>query len=123
MQKIGIDIIEIDRIKSSCENFGDKFLKRVFTKDEIGYCYSKKDPYPHLAARFSAKEAFMKAMGRGMTFNEIEVYFVEDTPSIRLHGESLSLFKKNNVMDISLSISHSRDNAVAVVIIMSEGKK
>ena len=78
MQKgIGIDIIEIQRVKTAVKQFQDKFLDRIFTKREIDYCTNKKAlKFPELAARFAAKEAYSKAIGTGMKgihWKEIEV--------------------------------------------------
>lgn len=59
---IGIDIIEIDRIKETIEKYGERFLNKVYTKDELDYCLKKNNKFQHLAARFAAKEAVFKAM-------------------------------------------------------------
>ena len=107
---IGIDIVEIDRIRTVIEKRGEKFLKRVFSDFEIEYCASKKYPYPSYAARFAAKEAYIKFAGMqgGLKFNRIEVVNGENgKPVMRING----------YFDDSLhvSLSHSRKNAVAVV--------
>ncbi|MCD5412420.1 holo-ACP synthase [Thermodesulfovibrionales bacterium] len=60
---IGTDIVEIKRLKNVVDKWGSHFLKRVFTAGEISFCYKKRDPFPHIAARFAAKEAMIKALG------------------------------------------------------------
>ncbi len=63
---IGLDIVEVTRIKDASERFGDRFLKRIFTEAELAYCLAMKRPEPHLAARFAAKEALSKCFGTGI---------------------------------------------------------
>jgi holo-[acyl-carrier protein] synthase len=110
---LGIDIVEVKRIKGLCERFGDRFLKRVFAQNEIAYCFSHKDPYPHLAARFAAKEAFVKASGLvEFSFREISVDKNGDSPVLSLKGVKRE--------DFLISLSHTRDYAVAVVIMKGE---
>ena len=114
----GTDIIEISRIKDSIENVGDKFLDRVFTKNEIEYCESKKaQKFQHYAARFAAKEAAFKALSDeikdkyAVCWKDFEV--VNDNtgrPSINIIGVDLK-----NVVSIDLSISHCKEYAVANV--------
>lgn len=111
---IGIDIIEIDRVKAAIEKFGDSFLRRIYTDKEIKYCRSKNHlRYPELAVRFAAKEAYVKALGCGMReifWKDIEV--VNDglgKPELAIKG------KKNSKVFVSLS--HSQAFAVANVII------
>jgi len=107
---IGIDLVEIKRLKSAIDKWGDDFLNRVFTKHEIEYSMDKRFPYQHLAARFAAKEAIMKAFGTGqVSFKDIEI--INDKfgkPSCKIHN------KKNKVY---LSITHTDKYAVASAII------
>ena len=75
---IGTDIVEIERIRAAVNKWGDAFLKRIFSESEISYCFSKRDPFPNLAARFAAKEAAIKALSglivdRNIHVGEIEV--------------------------------------------------
>lgn len=117
--KVGIDIIEIERIKGAYDNYRDRFLNRVFTKNEIDYSFSKVWPFPHLAVRFSAKEAFMKALGRSLNFNEVEVISSgRSIPEIVLLGRAKNIAESLGIRDVSLSLSHSRDYAVAVVMVV-----
>ncbi|MBI5701325.1 holo-ACP synthase [Candidatus Saganbacteria bacterium] len=118
---IGVDIIEIDRISSSVERYGDSFLKKIYTDREIVYCTLKKGfKIPELAARFAAKEAFSKAIGTGIrgigkdkngaAWTDIEV--VND-----LLGKPQIYLKRKIAKKVHVSLSHSRDYAVATVYV------
>ena len=117
MLTTGVDIIEIERIKGVLERWGARFLNRIYTEAEISYCRGRP---PNLAARFAAKEATMKALGtglRGVGWKDIEV--VRDqagAPCIRLHGRALLRADKLGVKELALSLSHSRNYAVAFVV-------
>jgi holo-[acyl-carrier protein] synthase len=118
---IGTDIIEVDRIRKFIAK-GDAFKERIFTKDEIAYSDSHRDPAPFYAARFSAKEAFVKALGTGFIdgigFSQIEVYHVElGKPEIRLFGKAKEVAKQKGIKKIFISISHVKDWANAVAIL------
>lgn len=107
---VGIDIVEIVRFKKAVERWKDAFLKRVFTEQEIHYSMQKRFPYQHLAARFAAKEAVMKAFGDiPITFKEIEISNDKfGKPSCRIRK------RKNN---IHLSIAHTEKYAIATAVI------
>jgi holo-[acyl-carrier protein] synthase len=118
---IGTDIIEVDRMRKSIAK-GDSFKDRVFTKDEITYSDSHRDPAPFYAARFAAKEAFVKALGTGFIdgiwFDQIEVFHVElGKPEIRLFGKAKEVAEEKGIKKIFISISHVKEwaNAVAVL--------
>ena len=115
MYTIGTDIIDINRIKKSAAN--DRFLSRVFSKKELDFLSSKKNPYPSMAGNWAAKEAFSKALGtgvRGFSLNEISVLRDESgKPYIELSGNALKISKN---LSFSLSISHTDALAAAVVI-------
>ncbi len=118
---IGTDIIEVERIRGFIAK-GEAFKNRVFTEQEIAYSDSFRDPAPFYAARFSAKEAFVKALGTGFTagigFNQIEVYHVElGKPEIRLSGKAKEVAEAKGIIKIFVSISHVKDWANAVVIL------
>ena len=121
MLTTGVDIIEIPRIKETFDRYGERFLKRVFTHDEIAYCRGRA---PNLAGRFAAKEATMKALGtgvRGVSWKDIEVIRAESgAPSVKLHGRAKARAERLQVVEISLSISHSREFAVAFVVAQRE---
>ncbi|UCH98816.1 MAG: holo-ACP synthase [Candidatus Aminicenantes bacterium] len=121
MKGIGIDMIDVARIKKIVEK-NRRFVERVFTETEIRYCEGKFRPAVHYAARFAAKEALFKAMGTGwrggMAWTDISVENNElGKPGITLSGKTLENFKKNKFHTLHLSISHTREYAVALVII------
>ena len=117
----GVDIIEIDRVKESIEQLGDKFLNRVFTDKEIEYCeFKKKQKYQHYAARFAAKEAAFKAVSGkiddkySVCWKDFEVTNDEQgRPSIKLVGIDEKLIE-----NIDISISHCKKYAVANVTVL-----
>ena len=122
MISIGTDIVRTDRIRDAVRRWGDKFLQRVYTTDEITYCMRHSNPYPHLAVRFAAREALIKAMGGtyGMTLRDIEVLNDDSgRPSLRLNGDAARLLTGFGKSKIHLSLSHEREYAVAFVLIES----
>ena len=116
---IGIDIVDIARLKNVIDRT-PRFLKRVFTAQELDYCFKKKDPYPSLAARFAAREAVRKldnAFIKGIRFHDTEVIVdTEGKPQIRLHGAARQRAREVNINNLAISLSHSREQAIAVVI-------
>jgi holo-[acyl-carrier protein] synthase len=119
---LGIDICEQARIRDSLTKLSTTFTQRIFTAPEIAYCERYRDPTEHYAARFAAKEAFMKAIGTGMqqgvTFKDIEVInHASGAPFLNLYGQAHQIAENLNVKHIHLSISHSAGIAVAVVIL------
>jgi holo-[acyl-carrier protein] synthase len=114
---VGTDIVEIVRIREAVEKWGDHFLNKVFNSKELTYCYSKNDPVMHLAARFAAKEACIKALSTiksgDLSMKDIGVSNDETgKPSISIHKKGVI----PDVMKLHLSISHERNYAVASVI-------
>ncbi|HHV17034.1 MAG TPA: holo-ACP synthase [Gelria sp.] len=116
---IGIDIIEIERVKKAVERT-PRFLERVFTSREVSYCMNKANPYPSLAVRFAAKEALRKlhpAFIKGVRFHDLEVLSGEDgRPQIHLHGKARQHCRVQGIGEISISLAHSREQAIATVI-------
>ena len=116
----GVDIIEIDRIASVLERWGTRFLERIYTSSEISFSRGR---IPQLAGRFAAKEAMMKALGTGrygVSWREIGVERERgQAPRIILTGRALARSQLMDLGPISISISHSRDYAVAVVVCSS----
>jgi holo-[acyl-carrier protein] synthase len=116
---VGVDIIEIDRIRRSTAEFGPRFLEKIFTPGEIAYCSAKSNPHQHYAARFAAKEALSKALATGWA-GEFRWHHVEVTnlpsgaPRIRLTGP---LRSKIGQAQLHVSLSHSDSHVVAVVVI------
>ena len=121
---MGTDLAEIGRVKRSIDRFGDRFLERVYTPGEIAYCMSKKGFAESFAARFAAKEAGAKALGTGMSYGvswkEFEVTrAMSGKPSLVLNGRAAALAAEMGVANISLSLTHTRDLAMAVVVMES----
>jgi len=118
---IGIDIVAQQRIVNSIEEFGDKFLQRVFTAHEISACQRYREAIEHYAGKFAVKEAFMKAIGLGLrqvTFQEIEVLNRESgAPYVMTYSTADEIITQRGITDIHVSISHSADIAVGVVIL------
>ncbi len=118
---IGVDIVEIDRIAERVAAVESRFRKRIFTAGEIAYCESRAAKAASYAARFAAKEATMKALGTGWAagvgWQDIEV--VNDAagaPSLKLIGRALERFQAIGARRAFLSLSHSKDAAIAQVI-------
>lgn len=118
---IGMDMIEVERI---AEKIGKEagFREFVFSIKEIAYCEAKTNKFEHYAARFTAKEAFLKAMGtgwvNGTAFNEIEIIHNTDgKPELILSGNTAALFAKLQRGKISVSLSHLKSMASAIVVI------
>jgi holo-[acyl-carrier protein] synthase len=122
----GVDIIEIERIKHTIESNGASFIARVFTKSEDDYCKSKNVvKYKSYAARFAAKEAVVKALGtgfhKGIEWKDIEICIGElGNPYAVLSGKAKEQFDEIKGRDISLSLSHCDNYAVAYAVIQSE---
>jgi len=116
---VGVDIIEVERIKEAVSCFGERFLSRVFTSGEVAYCQGKANKYQSLAARFCAKEAVIKAArSSGLSLKEIEVINNEDNaPQIKLKGKAKERFKRLSLGPIHLSLSHTKDHALAQAVI------
>ena len=113
----GVDIIEIERIRRISVKYADRFFHRIYTEGELAYSRGRA---PQLASRFAAKEATMKALGtgiRGIPWKDIEVVRGRgQAPRIQLHGKAFTRAERLGLTDLALSLSHSRDFAVASVI-------
>jgi holo-[acyl-carrier protein] synthase len=117
VKAIGVDLIETARVADSVARFGDRFLKRVYTEQELAYCHGQAGS---LAARWAAKEAVAKALGTGIgdvAWQEIEVV-CEGTgrPTIHLHGAAAALAARLGLVGFAVSLSHTKDHAVAFVV-------
>lgn len=118
----GVDIVEIDRIKESLESIGDPFKNRIFTEKEIDYCEARKAAkYQSYAARFAAKEAVSKAFGTGLTsvvtWKDVEVLNNENgKPYVILSGGAKKLYEQMGGIGLSISLSHSKNYAVAYAV-------
>lgn len=110
---LGCDIIEIARIETCCRRSA-AFVERIFTEDERKQCDSRGADYQHYAGKFAAKEAVGKAIGRPLSWQDVEIINnASGKPEVHLQGEAL---KAAEGFHISVSISHSRDYAVAVAV-------
>jgi len=117
---IGIDIVKVARIKEVSEKWGDRFLKRIFTRDELAYCFRKYTPYLSLAVRFAAKEAFIKAISSGVSvaFIDIEVTNTgSGKPVLKLNEKLEAFLKTKGIIKTHLSLSHEHEYGVACVVL------
>jgi holo-[acyl-carrier protein] synthase len=116
---MGIDLVEIARIKKLHEKAGDTFLNRVFTPRERKFLSQKGNPYPSMAARFAAKEAVFKALdlrGRGASWQDVTVLtLASGRPSLLLSGKTARRARHLGVGKVGLSLSHSKETAMALV--------
>jgi holo-[acyl-carrier protein] synthase len=119
--KLGLDLIEIARVRSALERHGDGFRERCFTEAERAYCYSKPNPAQHYAGRFAAKEAIGKALGTGVhfTWKEIEISG-RPKPGVHLSGRTAKAAERLGATRIDVSMTHSRELAAAVAIVVPE---
>ncbi len=118
---LGLDIAEIDRITAAITRHGAAILERLYTPTEVAYCESHKNKFERYAARFAAKEAAMKALGtgwtRGVRWRDIEVANAPGgKPTLRLQGVAREFAEKLGVKNISLTITHGGNLALAQVI-------
>ena len=118
----GVDIAEVPRIRESIERYGQRFLRRIYTDGEIQYCESKASRFESYAARFAAKEAGMKALGtgwsRGVRWRDIEVVRPKgQRPTIQFHGQAAAIADKLGTKNVALSLTHTREQALAHVIL------
>jgi holo-[acyl-carrier protein] synthase len=116
---VGVDICDINRIGKIDKKFKDRFLQKIFTSEEMAYCEKKYNKYSSYAARFAAKEAFLKAIGTGLRdgfeWKDIEVMNDDlGKPYFNFHGHTADFISKHNV---HLSLSHTDKDAIAFVII------
>ena len=119
---VGIDIIEVGRIQSSLEKFGERFVNRVLHPNEIAYCNSHKKPAQFVAARFAAKEAISKAFGTGigsqLGWHDMEVGRKESgEPYVILHEGGQKLLQARGGRAVLISLSHTQQHATAVAIL------
>ena len=120
---IGVDLAEVDRIRDALErsDTGKRFLERVFTAGERAYCERRRRKYESYAARFAAKEATMKALGRGwgrvVGWTDIEVVRERGSrPTIRLHGKAAAYAESLGIRRFHLALTHTAETAMAEVV-------
>ena len=120
---VGVDVVDVSRVKRAIDEWGNVFLQKIFTKHELAYAQSKKNPTPHIAARFAVKEAVAKALSTGWSggFRWKDVEVENDPsgkPSVILHGSVKEILQGSSVV---VSISHSENVVVAFAIIERSG--
>ncbi len=120
MRSVGVDLIEVDRIEQLVARYGERFLNRVFTAEELAYCRGRS---PELAARFAAKEAVSKALGVGIQHQDgvgwREIHVVADArgkPGIALSGTAARRAGELGLSTFALSLSHTREYAIAMLV-------
>jgi holo-[acyl-carrier protein] synthase len=118
----GIDLCEVGRIESAIARYGPRFVERIYTEREIAYAQGKANRCERYAARFAAKEAGMKALGTGwrggITWRDLEVTNLPSgRPALRLHGKAAEIAERLGVRSVSLSITHTAEQAMAMVIL------
>ena len=119
----GIDATDLSRIERLWKRYGERFLTRVFTTGEVAYCQHRRNPVPHLAGRFAAKEAAMKALGTGRSqkvlWRDIEVVRSGGPPQLEFHGGAARRFAQLGAESSLLTITHSDAMALAHVLLVS----
>ena len=118
----GVDLCEVQRIKDAIARYGRRFVERIYTPREIAYAESKANLYERYAARFAAKEAGMKALGTGwrggVRWRDFEVTNLPSgRPTLQFHGKAAEFAQKLGVENISLSMTHTSLQGMALVIL------
>jgi holo-[acyl-carrier protein] synthase len=121
----GVDLCEVPRIEAAIARHGRRFLERVFTPGEIAYADRKANRFERYAARFAAKEAGMKALGTGwrggISWRDFEVLNLPSgRPTLNFHGKAADIAGKLGVQRVALSITHTKEQALAMVILENE---
>ncbi|MEN6320596.1 MAG: holo-ACP synthase [Syntrophaceae bacterium] len=119
---IGTDLVEVSRVEKILQKWGDKFLTKVYSQNEIDYCQKKAFPSIHYAARFAAKESFLKSLGiglgMGVKLQDIEVVNNQQgSPVLNVHESIKARLDNLGINKIHISITHTREHAQAVVIL------
>jgi holo-[acyl-carrier protein] synthase len=119
---LGVDIVELSRVRGIYARYGERFTGRVLTAAEAAYCATKHDPVPNIAARFAAKEAAAKALGtgiaRGIAWRDIEVARQRgEAPTVVFHRRAAARATMLGAVRAHLTLTHGKDAAVAVVVL------
>jgi holo-[acyl-carrier protein] synthase len=122
---IGVDLVQIPRLREVIDRWQDRFLQRIFTEQEIAYCRARRDPVPHFAARFAAKEAALKALGTGLRlgvrWRELEVRREGGGPPVLvLSGRSREIGLSRGGSRMLLALTHDGDYAMAQALLLGE---
>jgi len=123
---IGVDLVRIPRMRDVIGRWDDRFLRRVFTDAEIAYCRARRDPVPHFAARFAAKEAALKALGTGLRlgvrWRELEVRRERgQAPMLVLSGRSREIGLARGGRRMLVTLTHDGDYALAQAMLIDDG--
>ena len=117
---LGMDLCEVDRVERLLRRDRERFLRRVFGEVEIAYCEARRRPAPHFAARFAAKEAFLKAVGTGWRLGWRQVEVVRSRsgkPVLSLSGPAAAIVASREVRRVHLTLTHTSAMAAAVVVL------
>jgi holo-[acyl-carrier protein] synthase len=117
---IGLDLCEVGRIRRLLEKDRVRFIRRVYRESEIAYCDARREPEIHYAARFAAKEAFLKALGRGWRLGWTQVEVVRSAtgkPDLLLTGKAAEAATRRGVRHVHLTLTHTPDTAAAVIVL------
>jgi holo-[acyl-carrier protein] synthase len=122
---IGVDLVNIPRMREVIGRWQERFLQRVFTEAEIAYCRGRRDPVPHFAARFAAKEAGLKALGTGLrlgvSWRELEVRRERgQAPELVLSGRSKEIGRSRGGSRVLLALTHEGEYALAQAMLVDE---
>jgi holo-[acyl-carrier protein] synthase len=122
---IGVDLVNIPRMRDTIERWQERFLRRVFTEQEIAYCRAHRDPVPHFAVRFAAKEAGLKALGTGLSlgvsWRELEVRRERGrAPELLLHGRSREIGRSRGGSRMLLALTHEGEYALAQAMLVGD---
>jgi holo-[acyl-carrier protein] synthase len=123
---IGIDLVYIPRIQRLLNQYGERFLRKIFSEEEIEYSLKRKNTAFHLASSFTSKEAFFKAVGGYSPFSFKEIILKRDfekgTPFLELKGKAEEIFKKRGGKKILLALSHENEYTISIVVILGKLK-
>jgi holo-[acyl-carrier protein] synthase len=119
---VGTDLVEVSRVERIIEKWRERFIRKVYSEREIRYCSTRTYPAQHFAARFAAKEAFLKGMGLGMAggvgFRDVEVINrAQGKPELVFHGRAKQLVDRAGITGSHISISHTDSHAVAFIVL------
>ena len=124
---IGVDVVHLPRLRAALDRWQDRFLARVFTDQEVAYCRARRDPIPHLGARFAAKEASLKALGTGLSlgvrWREIEVRRPRgQAPELVLTGRSRQIGLARGGTRMLVTLTHDGEYAIAQAMLVGDGE-